>query len=187
MAIRRLFTGGYGALLALCVLIGVLWAGSYRSMAHVKFPVSQGAARWSFTSYRGTLSVSVVDDHPTTDASRVVVRPNEWVMARSWDDHCATGAVAGFSMEHVHVWLENLDEEVVPRRMTAVNVPYAMLLLLAALGPMHFGYVAVRARRRTTHNQCAACGYDLGDGHACQACAARAMVIAPARRMQLVH
>lgn len=187
MSFGRLLTGGYGPLLALCALVGVLWAGSYRSVAHVKLPVSAGATRWELASYRGTISISAIENHPTAAQSDMIARPDNLWTAALWDARCATAAVAGFSVEDSQIWVADVDGALVPRRLTAVNVPYWALLMLVALGPLQGLYVVVRACRRATHNQCGACGYELGDGVVCQACAARRMVLGPTHRMQLVR
>jgi len=75
----------------------------------------------------------------------------------------------------------------VARHFSALNLPYWLLLSLAALAPAHAAYLLVRAYRRTTHNQCGECGYDLGDGACCKACAARAPVAGTKSRLQLVR
>lgn len=187
MSFRRLFTGGYGPLMALCALLGVLWAGSYRSVAHVKFPVSYGGTRWELTSYRGILAVALIDNYPTDAAPTLVARRDNPRYAALWDDRCATAAVLGFSFEDSQVWVPNADRQLVARRLTAANLPYAALLLVAAVGPLNALFVIARAYRRTTHNQCGDCGYELGDGVVCQACAARAMMLGATHRMQLVR
>ena len=191
MVIRRLFTGGYGPLLALCALVGVLWAGSYRSVAHVKLPVSAGGTRWQFMSYRGTLAISLCDNHPTDAATDIGARSDDGdddgPFRQLWDDRCATAAIGGFSFEDTQIWVADREGNAVARRLTAVNLPYWALLALALLGPLHCAYVIARAHRRTTHNQCGECGYELGDGVVCQACAARAAIVGGPRHLRLVH
>ena len=61
---RRLTKGACGPLLGACVLIAVVWAGSYRSFAMVQPGVSAGATRWALISYRGLLAVSVMPNYP---------------------------------------------------------------------------------------------------------------------------
>jgi hypothetical protein len=187
MSFRRLFTGGYGPLLALGALVGVLWAGSYRSIAAVKLPVSPSETRWQFTSYHGTVTIALIDNHPTSADAAVIVRRDNPSFAAVWDARCATASLGGFSFEDAQVWVTDGDNELVVRRLSAVNLPYWALLALALVGPLHGAYVIARAHRRTTHNQCGECGYDLGDGAVCQACAARTMVVSPTHRMQLVR
>jgi hypothetical protein len=187
MSFHRLGKGAYGPLLALCALIVVVWAGSYRSIAHVKLPVSAGSTRWEFRSYRGVLSVALIENHPTGATTAAGVRGADTDLAAAWDECYWTGAIAGFSFEESQIWLRDADNHLIARHWNAMNLPYWMMLLLAALAPAHAAYLIVRAHRRTTHNLCGDCGYDLGDGAVCQACAARSAIIGASPRMQLVR
>jgi hypothetical protein len=187
MSFRRLFKGAHGTLLALCALICVLWGGSYRSIADVKLPVAAGSTRWQFTSYRGVMSVSLAENFPTTESAVFCVRHDDSTIADAWDERYFSGALAGVGFEDAQIWLRSSDDELVARHWTALNLPYWLLLSVAALAPLHGVYLVVRAYRRTTHNQCSECGYDLGDGQICQACAARAMLIGASSRVQLVR
>jgi len=187
MAFRRLFKGVYGPLLAACALLGVLWVGSYRSYARMKLPVSAGGTRCELTSYRGVLALSVIDDYPIADTSHfAALRDNEDI-ARVWDDRYWTAAFAGLAFEDTQVWIDAQEGALVARRLNTLNLPYWLLLSVALLGPVQGGYLVIRAYRRTSHNQCGECGYDLGDGEICQACAARAALIGASPRMQLVR
>ena len=188
MSFHRLGKGACGPLLALCGLIAVLWAGSYRSAAQVRLPVEQGSSRWSVTSYRGIVSLVRIHEHPTTRAASAVVRPTNEQAAARWDDQYWSGALAGFSVEDAQVWLGDADGRLVVRRWSGVNLPYWLLFSAAALAPLHGAYVLVRARRRSARNRCGACGYELGDGATCQACVARAVLIGGASpRVRLVR
>jgi hypothetical protein len=108
-------------------------------------------------------------------------------LAGAWDERYWTAAVAGFSFEESQIWLRNPDDDLVVRHWNAINLPYWMMMLVASLGPAHVMYLVVRAHRRTTHNQCGDCGYDLGDGEICQACAARSAVVGATSRVQFVR
>jgi hypothetical protein len=187
MSFRRLFKGAHGPMLALCALIGVLWVGSYRSVAHAKLPVSPGATRWEFTSLRGALCVALTDNYPTGNTAHFAARRADADMAAAADDRYHNAAIAGLGFEDAQLWLPDGDGDFCVRRWTALHLPYWLLLAVAMLGPLHGVYVVARAYRRTTHNQCGDCGYDLGDGEVCQACAARAALIGASSRVQLVR
>jgi hypothetical protein len=184
---RRLFKGACGPLLAMCALVGVLWAGSYRSIALAKMPVSAGGTRWELTSYRGVLAIAVTDDFPMDALAHARAYPDNDEIAAAWDERYWTAALAGLAFDDTQVWIQDLEGGLVARRWTALNLPYWLLLSIALLGPLHGVYACCRAYRRTTHNQCADCGYDLGDGEICQACAARAMIVGATSRMHLVR
>jgi hypothetical protein len=187
MSFRPLFKGAYGPLVALCALVVVLWVGSYRSIADVRLPVTAGSTRWVFTSYRGVLSISLAENFPTTESATFAARHDDSDLAGLADDRYYTGALAGLGFEDTQVWLRDADGELVVRHFTALNLPYWLPLCILLLGPLHCVYVILRGHRRTTHNQCSACGYDLGDGEMCQACAARATLIGASSRMHLVR
>jgi hypothetical protein len=187
MSFRRLFKGAYGPLLALCALVGVLWLGSYRSIAHAKLPVAAGGTRWEMTSYRGVLTVALIDSYPMDSVAAFVAVEDNEDLAGAWDERYWSGAIAGIAFEDAQTWLAGLDGDLVARRWSALSLPYWLLLSVTLLAPVHAAYIALRAYRRTTHNQCADCGYDLGDGEICQACAARAMLIGASARVQLLR
>ena len=177
MSLRWLFKGAYGPLLALCALVAVLWVGSYRSIAHAKLPVSPGATRWEFTSYRGLLAIALVENHPTSDTAYFIARSDDAALAAEWDNCHWTGATGGIGFDDAQVLRSDYDGMLVVRHWTALTLPYWLLMSIPALGLARGVYVALRAHRRVTHNQCGDCGYDLGDGAICQACAARARLI----------
>jgi len=187
MSFRRLFKGAYGPLLALCALIGVLWVGSYRSVAQARLPVSAGGTRWEMTSYRGVVAFALIENYPTNASSYFVAHRDNEIVSEAWDERYWTAAIAGLAFEDAQLWLPDADGEMVVRRWSALNVPYWLIMSVALLGPLQGAYLVLRAYRRTTHNQCCECGYDLGDGHVCQACAARAMLIGASGRMHLVR
>ena len=187
MDMHRLFKGTCGPLLAACALIAVLWAGSYRSITQVGLPVSVGGTRCECTSYRGLLSVALIENYPMNRPAAAVVHRDDANIAASWDEQFSSGAIGGFSVDDAQIWLTSPDGEVVARHFSALNLPYWLLLSLAALAPAHAAYLLVRAYRRTTHNQCGECGYELGDGEICQACAARAMIVGATSRMHPVR
>jgi len=187
MSIRRLFKGSYGSLLALCALIGVLWAGSYRSVAQARLPVSAGETRWEITSYRGVVAFALIENYPTDASIYVAARHDNDILAGSWDERYWTAAIAGIAFEDAQIWIQNADGEMVVRRWSALNIPYWLIVSIFSLGPLQGVYLVLRAHRRTTHNQCGDCGYDLGDGEICQACAARAAIIGATSRMHLVR
>ena len=84
--------------------------------------------------------------------------------------------------------MPSLEGELLARHWMALNLPYWLLLSVALIGPRHARLRrAPRATAGSTHNQCGECGYDLGDGEICQACAARAVLIGASSRMQLVR
>src|SRR5687768_3283411 len=99
MTFRRLFKGVYGPILAACALVAVLWAGSYRSIAHAKLPVSPGGTRWELTSYRGVLSVALIENYPVAENAFFVARRADAVLANEWDEHYWSGSVGGFGFE----------------------------------------------------------------------------------------
>jgi hypothetical protein len=187
MSFRRLFKGAYGPLLALCALIGVLWAGSYRSVALARLPVSAGETRWEITSYRGVLAFALIENYPTDADYYIDARRDNGVVAGAWDERYWTAAIAGLAFEDAQLWLPNGDGEMVVRRWSALNIPYWLVMSIVSLAPLHGVYLVFRAYRRTTHNQCSECGYDLGDGEICQACAARAVIVGATSRLQLVR
>ena len=188
MSIRcRLFKGACGPLLAVCALVGVLWGGSYRSIAVAKMPVAAGGTRWEVTSYRGVLALAVIDDYPMDLLGHARAYPDNRDIAAAWDERYWTAAIAGLAFDDTQVWIQDLEGNLVARRWTALNLPYWLLLSVALLGPLHAVYCLCRARRRSAHNQCGECGYDLGDGEICQACAARAMILGATSRMHLVR
>ncbi len=187
MSFRRLFKGAYGPLLALCALVGVLWAGSYRSVAHAKLPVAEGATRWEFTSYRGVVAVALIENYPSDAFGQFDAHADNNDLAGAWDERYWTAALVGFAFEDSQIWVPSLEGDLLPRHWMALNLPYWLLLSIALIGPARAFYVALRAHRRTTHTQCGECGYDLGDGERCQACAARAALIGASSRMQLVR
>ena len=187
MSVRRLGKHVSGPLVGLCALIVVFWAGSYRSISHLKLPVSAGSTRWELTSYRGILTVALIANHPTSQSAVVSVRRDFSELAAAWDEQYWTAAFAGFSVEDSHIMLGQIDGESVVRRWSAMHLPYWAMFLLGAMGPMHGVYIVLRAHRRTTHGQCADCGYELGGGPVCQACAARSLLIGASPRVQLVR
>ena len=178
MHFRRLFKGAYGPLLALAALVGVLWAGSYRSIAHLKLPAAPGATGWEVTSYRGVLASALISDLPFGADARFRAQRDNEQLAATWDEHhWSTGGIAGMAFEESQIWITDAEGSRVSRHWRSFNIPYWLLTLIAGLAPLHGVYIIVRAHRRATHNQCADCGYDLGDGEMCQACAARATLI----------
>lgn len=187
MCIRRLFKGAYGPGLALCALIGVFWAGSYRSIADIKLPVAAGSSRWQVLSYRGVISIALAENYPTTESAAFAIRHDDSEIADQWDERYYTGAIAGIGFEDAQIWLRSPDDDPVVRHWTALNLPYWLLMFVAMLAPLHGLFICIRAHRRVTHNQCGVCGYDLGDGEHCQACAARAMLMGASPRMHLVR
>ena len=187
MSFRPLFKGAYGPLVALCALVAVLWIGSYRSIADARLPVTAGSTRWVFTSYRGVLSISLAENYPTTESASFLARHDDPDFAAAWDERFFTGAIVGLGFEDTQIWLPSGEGEIVLRHLTALNLPYWLLFCLIFLAPAHCVYLIVRGYRRATHNQCSACGYDLGDGEMCQACAARATLIGASSRMHLVR
>ena len=189
MLTRRLGKHVCGPLVALCALILVFWAGSYRSIANLKLPVSAGATRWELTSYRGIFSVALVGNYPTSQTAVVSVRGQDVnVLAEAWDQQYWAAAYAGFSVEDSNIVLGDVgDGQWVARRWSAINLPYWAIFMFAAIGPLHGVYLALRARRRTSHGQCGECGYELGDGQVCQACAARAMLIGGTSHVHIVR
>ena len=187
MSFRRLFKGAYGPLLALCALIGVLWAGSYRSVALARLPVATGGTRYEMTSYRGVLAIAVIDNYPANATSYFAARHDSDQLSDAWDERYWTAAIAGIAFEDAQIWLPDEEGDLVVRRWSALNLPYWLLMSIAMLGPLQGAYLIARAYRRTTHNQCGDCGYDLGDGEICQACAARAAIIGATSRMHLVR
>jgi hypothetical protein len=187
MHVRRLFRGAYGALLASCALVAVLWAGSHRSLAQLRLPVAEGGTRWVITSYRGILSVAMIDNHPTNEPLLTRTRPADADTAALWDERSWSNSLAGIGVEDAQIWIRDGDETRVARRWSAATFPYWLLLLLTGAGPLHGLYVVCRARRRAAHDQCAECGYALGGGTTCQACAARATLIGASPRVRLVR
>ena len=171
----------------MCALIGVLWAGSYRSIALARLPVAHGGTRWELTSYRGVVSIAVINDYPMDALGSAAAYPDSEQLAAAWDERYWAGAIAGLAFEDSQVWLDSLEGDVIGRRWTALSLPYWLLLSIGLLGPLHAVYAVYRAYRWTTHNQCGECGYDLGDGEVCQACAARAMIVGASSRMHLVR
>ena len=187
MTFRRLFKGAYGPLMALCALIAVLWVGSYRSIAHAKLPISSGGTRWEITSYRGVLAVALIENYPCDAGACFAARRDDDIFAASWDERYWSAALAGLAFEDAQIWVPNADDELVVRRWSALDLPYWLMWSLALIGPIQGCYLMVRTYRRTSHNQCGDCGYDLGDGETCQACAARAAIIGASSRMHLVR
>jgi hypothetical protein len=187
IGIRRLFFGAYGALLASCALVAVLWAGSHRSVAQLRLPVVEGGTRWAFTSYRGILSIALIDNHPTDEPIMARARRDDPDTAFLWDDHSWTNSWAGLSMEDAQIWVAAGNDRRVPRHWTSVNIPYWFLFALTCAGPLHGIYIVCRAYRRVSHDQCGVCGYELGGGTTCQACAARAALIGASPRVRLVR
>lgn len=188
MLVRLLCKSVCGPLLAAAALVAVFWAGSYRSISHASLPVAAGSTRCEVWSYRGLISITLIDDFPTSKpASASVRRDDEWTAA-AWDERNWSAAIAGFSVEDASIWLTDPQQEhAVVRRWSAMNLPYWLLFSLAALGPLRGVCVALRVYRRTTHGQCGDCGYELGDGQVCQACAARAGLIGASSRVRLVQ
>jgi hypothetical protein len=187
MTIRRLFKGVYGPLIALCALIAVLWVGSYRSVAHAKLPISAGGTRWEMTSYRGVLAFALIENYPIDATACFVARGDDEMLAAAWDERYWCAAIAGIAFDDAHIWIPDGDNELVVRRWSALNLPYWLLMSVALIRPIQGCYLIVRAYRRSAHNQCGDCGYDLGDGEICQACAARAALIGASSRMHLVR
>ena len=177
MGAFRLGKGACGPLVALCALVAVLWAGSYRSVAQVRSPVSAGGTRANVTSFRGVLVVALIEDHPVQEGAVASVRRAEPEAAALWDDQHWSASFAGFCVEDAQVWVPNAAGERVVRRWKAINLPYWLLFAVAVAGPLSRVCRAVRAHRRLAHDQCGECGYDLGGGAVCQACAARAQLI----------
>ncbi len=187
MTFRRLFKGTYGLLMALCALVAVLWVGSYRSIAHAKLPISHGGTRWEITSYRGVLAFALIENYPCDASACFVARRDNDILAASWDERYWSAAIAGIAFEDAQIWIPNADDERVVRRGSALDLPYWLMLSVAMIGPIQGCYLLGRAFLRTSHNQCGDCGYDLGDGEICQACAARAAIIGASTRMHLVR
>ena len=184
---RRLFGGAYGALLACCALVVVLWSGSHRSLTQVRLPVVEGGTRWSMTSYRGIVSFAMIDSYPTTEPLLARVRRDDALTAAQWDGQAWSGSWAGLTVDDSQIWLADALDRRVPRRWTSVSIPYWLLFAVSFSGPLHGVFVACRAYRRARHDQCRACGYELGGGATCQACAARASFIGASPRVRLVR
>ena len=188
MAFHRLGKGAHGPALVLCALAAVLWAGSYLAAVQFKLPVTQGSTRWSVTSCRGIVSISLIHGYPLSQPGDAWVHRTDADDAARWDAQYRAASVAGFSVEDAHVWIRDGEDEMVVRRWNSLNLPYWLLFAAAAAAPLHALYVLVRARRRNAHNCCGVCGYALGDGATCQACAARAVLIGGASsRVRLIH
>jgi hypothetical protein len=166
-------------LLAAGALVGVLWAGSYRSIAQARLPVAGGATRWEFTSYRGLLAIGGVENYPFFAKYCGAIHAADATRAQTWDHLYWDGSFAGFGAEEGMVYLPNpVAGGEVARRWSCVILPYWLLFVLAAVLPIQEGFVALRARVRWRHGQCGACGYEVGaDADVCPACAARTAVL----------
>jgi hypothetical protein len=184
---RRLFGGAYGVLLACCALVAVLWTGSHRSLTQIRLPVVEGGTRWSMTSYRGIVAFAMVENHPTGEALLARIRRDDAWTAAQWDEQAWSGSWAGLTVDDSQIWLRDADNRRVPRQWTSINIPYWLLFAVSFTGPLHGLFVACRACRRSAHDQCGACGYALGGGTTCQACAARASLIGASPRVRLVR
>jgi hypothetical protein len=174
-------------LLAACVITCVLWAGSYRSIATLTLPVSAGGTRWELTSYRGLLSFAMIDNYPTPRQFAANAFHPDSATASLWDDINWADSYAGFSGSDGQIWLVDADDEPVNRCWSSVIFPYWMIFGFTALAPLWQSCLLIRRRRWATRDQCADCGYELGGGAACRACAARAVLIGAGPRVQPVH
>ena len=184
---RRLFRGAYGVLLACCALVVVLWAGSHRSAAQLRLPVVEGGTRWVATSYRGILVLAMIEDYPGAEPLLTRVRHNDPDAAAIWDYQSWGNTWLGMSFEDSQIWVPTGDDRVrVPRRWTGAHLPYWLLFVITVTGPLHGLFLVCRAYRRATHDCCGVCGYALGGGTTCQACAARAVLIGASPRVRLV-
>ena len=182
---RRLTKGACGPLLGACVLIAVVWAGSYRSFAMVQPGVSAGATRWALISYRGLLAVSVMPNYPVSSAASVSVQDASREHAIRWDDQYWSASYGGLCAEDGHVSVEAADGSSVDRTWCALVLPYWMMMALAALGPALALGGILRARLRAARGECVQCGYVMV-GDVCPACAARSAVIGLTPRTHLL-
>ena len=182
---RRLTRGACGPLLGTCVLIAVIWAGSYRSFVLVQPGVSPGATRWELVSYRGLRGISVTPDYPAETSPRVEISAGSRDTAARWDDMYWSGSYGGFCAEDGHTGVDMGDGTRVDRRWSGVVLPYWVMMLLAAASPAARAVGAARARMRASRGQCERCGYEIA-GDVCPACAARAAVVGLTPRTHLL-
>jgi hypothetical protein len=168
--------------------IGGMWTWSYDAKAILRLPVSAGATRLEFLSYRGQLALTTIADFPTAQRSESVLLQTNPARAARWDIICWDNTLGGFIGEDGLIFVPDARGQAVARDWCRLVVPYWMMLALALPVPLWEIYLAIRARRRTMYGQCAACGYaceTFGVYAQCPACAARQHVIGATPRTRL--
>ena len=175
-------------MLLACLAIGAMWTWSYDAKAILRLPVSAGATRLEFFSYRGQLAITTIADFPTAQRSEALLLETNPSRAARWDMVCWDNTLGGFIGEDGRIFLHNAQGQAIARDWYRVILPYWMLLILALPVPLREIYLAIRSRRRTMYGQCAACGYacaTFGDYTQCPACAARQHVVGVTPRTRL--
>ena len=184
----RLCKSSCGVALIACALLSALWVVSYHAKATVRLPVSAGSTRIEIYSYRGQLAVSTVGDFPVAQRAQLFLHRSDASRATRWDTLFWADSWAGFSAEDGRISVPNAIGESVSRPWLNLILPYWLIVVVALVGPVRDLFVALRARRRLTHGQCATCGYDfelaLVHGE-CPACAARQHVVGLSPRTHL--
>src|SRR5688500_12909999 len=137
---KRMCGRSCGAMLLVCLTLGVLWAASYRAKAILRLPVSTGSTRFEFYSYRGLLAFATIADFPADQRVETCLLDTDPAREARWDTLYWSDSWAGFSGEEGRIWVRGLDGQMVTRRWFNVMIPYWMIIALCLLAPLRDAY-----------------------------------------------